>query len=268
MNTSSPQTQALVDTSCDGHVHTYLCGHATGTMEEYVQAGLRKGLSSLTFLEHMEAEILYPHRSWLDTEDFAVYWAEGTRLRQKYEGQIEVCLGVEMGYNPDAVETLRQQLQQYPWARIGLSCHFFRHGDRHYNLLSKRRESLELFATIGVDRVLHTYFSMLSDGVRQLNCTVLCHLDAGLRHMAGILFNEEHRRQIHTLLGAVLSRGMALEVNASGFDYRGNPFPADWIISTAIGMGIPLALGSDAHRPEEVGRHFDRLPSYVEALRS
>ncbi len=264
---SSLQNQPLIDTTRDGHVHTCLCGHASGTMEEYVQAAVAKGLSSLTFLDHMEGEIRYPYRSWLTADDFTVYWAEGERLRKKYAGQVEVRLGVEMGYNPDGVETLRRQLGAYPWASVGLSCHFFRHGDRHYNLLSNRRESLEMFTAIGVDTVLQRYFSILIDGVQQLNCTVLCHLDAGLRHMPGIRFSEEHREQIHTLLQAVRSRGMALEINASGFDYRGNPFPADWIITTAIGIGIPLAPGSDAHRPEEVGRHFDRLPSYVEALR-
>ena len=265
--TSSPQKQPLVDTSRDGHVHTFLCRHAIGTMEEYVQAGLDKGLRSLTFLEHMEAEILYPHRSWLEELDFDFYFEEGQRLREAYQGQIEIGLGVEVGYNPGALDTLRTKLGQYSWDSVGLSCHFFRHGDRHYNLLSNRRDSLQKFADLGVDAVLHSYFAMLIEGVQNLDCTVLCHLDAGLRHMPGILFNEEHRAQILTLLKAVHERGMALEVNASGFDYRGNPFPADWIITKALEIGIPLSPGSDAHRPEEVGRHFDRLPAYLEALR-
>lgn len=265
--TLSPYKQPLVDTSKDGHVHTFLCRHAIGAMEEYVQAALRKGLRSLTFLEHMEAEIQYPHRSWLEELDFDFYFEEGQRLREVYQGQIEVRLGVEMGYNPDAVDTLRKKLGQYPWDSVGLSCHFFLHEGQHYNLLSNRKENLQKFADFGVDTVLHSYLAMLIEGVQRIDCTVLCHLDAGLRHMPGILFNDEHKRQIHALLEAVHGRGMALEVNTSGFDYRGNPFPADWIITKALEMGIPLSPGSDAHRPEEVGRHFDRLPAYLEVLR-
>ena len=61
-------------------------------------------------------------------------------------------------------------------------------------------------------------------------------------------------------------RGIALEINTSGFDYRGTPFPAAWIITLAVERGIPLSAGSDAHRPEDVGRYFDRLPAYLASL--
>ncbi|MCK5323822.1 MAG: hypothetical protein KAJ45_06725, partial [Desulfobulbaceae bacterium] len=30
-----------------------------------------------------------------------------------------------------------------------------------------------------------------------------------------------------------------------------------------VELGIPLAPGSDAHRPEDVGRCFDRLPNLL-----
>jgi len=267
MMRSALQPQPLVDTSRDGHVHTFLCRHASGSMEEYVQAAVRKGLRSLTFLQHMEVKIRYPHRSWLEETDFDYYFAEGERLRQVYQGQIEIRLGVEVGCNSDAVALLREKLQERPWDSIGLSCHFYPHGDQHFNLLSKRPESLGQLAAIGADTVLSWYFATLIKAVRNLPCTLLCHLDAALRHMPGVRFNQEHRQQIHTLLATVREQGMALEINTSGFDYRGNPFPADWIITAALALGIPLSPGSDAHRPEDVGRYFDRLPAYLEALR-
>ena len=34
----------------------------------------------------------------------------------------------------------------------------------------------------------------------------------------------------------------------------------------AVERGIPLSAGSDAHRPEDVGRYFDRLPAYLASL--
>ena len=56
---------------------------------------------------------------------------------------------------------------------------------------------------------------------------------------------------------------MALEINTSGFDYRGAAFPAPWIISEALKRGITLRAGSDAHQPSEVGRYFEQLPRYL-----
>lgn len=264
--TASPQRQPPIDTSVDGHVHTFLCRHAVGSMEDYVRAAVERGLACLTFLEHLEAGIRYPHRSWLEEADFDVYFAEGRRLQKVYGDRIAIRLGVEMGYNPEALAVLQAKLRQYPWDSVGLSCHFFRYGEQHLNLLSRNPESLGKLAEIGMDTVLRHYFAMLLDAVHQLDGTVLCHLDAALRHMPGLRFNQGHKEQIVTLLQAVHRRGMALEINTSGFDYRGNPFPADWIIAKALDLGIPLSAGSDAHRPEDVGRHFDRLPAYLQAL--
>jgi histidinol-phosphatase (PHP family) len=258
----------LIDITIDGHVHTRLCNHAVGEMEEYVEKAVQHGLKTIIFLEHLETDICYQPRSWLDDEDFSYYFQEGARLKHTYRGLIDVQLGVEMGFNPAAPETIRQRLDRYPIERVGLSCHFYRHGDIHLNLLSRRRQSLDLLAAIGADRVITAYFEALIEAVALINCDVLCHLDAVLRHLPGIRFNGEHERQIEQLLDGMEAKGVAMEINTSGFDYRGAAFPAPWIITEALKRGITLCAGSDAHMPSEVGRHFEQLPDYLAAIQS
>lgn len=253
----------IIDITTDGHVHTHLCNHAVGEMEEYVEHAVAQGLRGITFLEHLEAEIRYQPRSWLEKEEFDIYFREGERLKHRFEGVIKIRLGVEAGYNPAASNLLREKLSHYPWDRIGISCHFHPQGEVHRNLLSRRRESLDQLAAIGVDIVVTQYFDALLEAVDFIDCDVLCHLDAVLRHYPGIRFNTEHQQQIAALLDAMQAKGVALEINTSGFDYRGSPFPTPWIIAAAMERGIPLSAGSDAHRPEDVGRYFDRLPDYL-----
>ncbi|WP_310599384.1 histidinol-phosphatase [Desulfobulbus sp.] len=255
-----------IDIHEDGHVHTRLCNHAVGEMEDYVEQAVQRGLTTLIFLEHLETDIRYPLPSWLEDEDFAVYFREGERLKQQYRGVIDIRLGAETGFNPAAIPGIRRRLADYPFERVGMSCHFYRHGDVHLNLLSNRRQSLDQFATIGADTVITAYFNALTEAVAALDCDVLCHLDAVLRHLPGIRFNDGHRRQIEQLLDNMQAKNVALEINTSGFDYRGIPFPADWIVAEALRRGIPLRAGSDAHQPSEVGRHFDRLPAYLAAI--
>jgi len=80
------------------------------------------------------------------------------------------------------------------------------------------------------------------------------------------LFDEDYIEQIRILLEAVKKKGMALEINTSGFAIRRVPFPAPFVLKEALALGIPLVAGSDAHRPEDVGRDFNLLPAYLENI--
>ena len=254
-----------VDLLSDTHIHTSLCRHAVGTMEEYVLSAIDRGLTRLVFLEHLEEGINASFRTWLTEEDFDVYFEEGRRLQQRYRGQIEIGLGVEVGYNPDCPDRILKRLAHRSWDRIGLSCHFFKlnGNEEHLNVLSKNRRTIDTIERYGTQTLLSRYISTLTEAVRLVPADVLCHLDAGLRHQPNVHLEESHLAQIDMLLDEVKRAGMALEINTSGYKYRGQPFPLPEIIALAATKSIPLALGSDAHSPAEVGRYFNRIPSLL-----
>jgi len=254
-----------IDITTDGHVHTRLCRHATGEMEEYVLAGIDRGLAKMVFLEHLEAGINYFDRTWLTEEDFEEYFREGTRLQSRYHKQIEVGLGVEVGYNRQGRAELRKKLAAHPWERVGISCHFLpiAGSGLHINLLSRLQQNIDIAREVGIDQLLSRYFDTLHEAVTELPGTVLCHLDAALRHVPDLAFTDRHIEQIDHLLATVKARGMAIEINTSGFTMRGEPFPARPYLAMAVSHDIPLVAGSDAHRPEDVGRFFHDLPDYI-----
>ena len=254
-----------VDLLSDTHIHTSLCRHASGTMEEYVLSAIEQGLTQLVFLEHLEEGINTSFRTWLTEEDFDVYFEEGRRLQQRYGEHITIGLGVEVGYNPDCADLILQRLARRSWDRIGLSCHFFKIDDseEHLNVLSKNRSTIDRIERYGSQQLLSRYISTLTEAVRRIPADVLCHLDAGLRHQPDLQLEESHMAQIDVLLDEVKRAGIALEINTSGYQYRGLPFPLPEIIALAATKSIPLALGSDAHRPSEVGRYFDRIPALL-----
>lgn len=254
-----------IDILRDCHVHTRLCNHATGEMEEYVIAAIDRGLREIVFLEHLEAGINYFERTWLSEEAFDYYFKEGDRLRSKYADRIQIGTGVELGYNPEHHSELLAKATARPWDRIGISCHFLQMPDTglHLNLLSRKRKNIALAQQFGPARLLKIYFDTLIEAVRKLPGTVLCHLDAALRYVPGLVFNDTHFQQIDVLLAAVKEKDMALEINTSGFAIRKEPFPARKILAIALKYDIPLQAGSDAHRPEDVGRFFENLPDYI-----
>jgi histidinol-phosphatase (PHP family) len=170
---------------------------------------------------------------------------------------------VEIGYNPLAVEELKRFVRRFSWDWQGLSYHYYFDGRRHLNMVSRRRENMEALAQAGPDRVITDYLDGLIEAVGVLDCNVLCHLDAVMRHYPGVRFNRSHRRQIDLLLAAVRQRNMCLEINTSGFALRAEPYPGREIIGRALQLGIPLTAGSDAHHPEQVGRFFTRIPEFL-----
>ena len=256
----------MIDISEDGHVHTNLCHHARGEMEEYVQAAIECGLRRIIFLEHLEAGINYFESTWLTDDDFDYYHREGQRLKAKYHGKLEIGLGVEVGYNPKGKEELLQKLARHSWDRVGISYHFLETDNGHLNMVSRKQENIAALDEFGVEKVIQLYYGGLRQAVEELPVNLLCHLDAVLRHHPSIQFTDEHIRLIDDLLDAVARKNMAVEVNTSGYRLKNEPFPSQYFLKKVIKRGIPLVAGSDAHRPEDVGRYFDKLPGLVKDL--
>jgi histidinol-phosphatase (PHP family) len=243
-----------IDLKSDGHVHTTLCHHASGSMEDYVLAAIDRGLASLYFLEHLEVGINYFECTWLTESDFARYFQEGWRLRELYGDRLFIGLGVEVGYNPERSAEILARLAEWPWDRVAVSYHFMRLGARHYNLVSRKPVNFETLGRLGLAAVLTAYFDTVLEAVETVPAEVVCHLDAAMRYHPDVRLAKSHYQQIDLILAAMARRGMALEVNASGCRIRGEPFPARDIIMAALRRNIPLVAGSDAHRPEDVGR--------------
>jgi histidinol-phosphatase (PHP family) len=256
----------MIDTTIDGHVHTKLCHHARGEMEDYVQAAIKRGLEKLIFLEHLEVGINYFESTWLTEDDFIYYHEEGRRLQEKYHGSIEIELGIEVGYNPSYIEEIKRRLALHSWDRIGISYHFLATDSVHLNLVSSKQINIDALDDLGVNEVVKRYYKNLQEAVEKLPGQVLCHIDAVLRHHPKIEITPEHDRLIDDLLDAVAHNNMSLEVNTSGYKIKDEPFPSLSILKKAIKRNIPLVAGSDAHRPEDVGRYFDRLPGLIEKL--
>jgi histidinol-phosphatase (PHP family) len=256
----------MIDTSIDGHVHTKLCHHASGEMEEYVLAAIDKGLRKLIFLEHLEVGINYFESTWLTEEDFEYYHEEGKRLQKKYLDNIEIGLGIEVGYNPKFLKEIQRRLALHAWDRIGISYHFLETDSDHLNMVSSKQVNIDALDQLGVHEVVKRYYKNLQEAVEKLPGLVLCHIDAVLRHHPNVVMTPEHDALIDELLDSVARNNMSLEVNTSGYRIKNEPSPSLDILRKAIKKNIPLVAGSDAHRPEDVGRHFDRLPGLMKEI--
>ena len=139
-------------------------------------------------------------------------------------------------------------------------------GSGHLNLVSSKQINIDALDKFGVEKVVSRYYKELLDAVEKLPGQVLCHIDAVMRHHPNVILTPGHNALVDDLLDAVARNNMSLEVNTSGYKIKDEPFPSLSILKKAIKRNIPLVAGSDAHRPEDVGRYFDRLPGLIEEL--
>ena len=72
------------------HTHTYLCGHATGTPEEYVKRAIECGVKYMGFSDHMPLKFSDGFEAGFRVKvaDAQKYCSEIEYLKEKYSDEI------------------------------------------------------------------------------------------------------------------------------------------------------------------------------------
>ena len=93
--------------------------------------------------------------------------------------------------------------------------------------------------------------------IRERFCDVVGHLD--LPKKMGSMPDGGMLRYVEPLIPDLLANDVAVEINTSGLDNPAQAFMPGWdVIEVLASRGVSLTLGSDAHAPHQVGRHFDQ----------
>jgi histidinol-phosphatase (PHP family) len=249
----------------DLHIHTVLSRHGEGSMEETVLAAADKGFGEIGFADHFYYPEGYaapaPDCVIPDRETFETYVMEVERLQNRFRGKIEIRLGAEIDYLPGAMEAVSGHLAQYPFDYLIGSVHIVNGVaiDYREDWLAERLNGLG-----GAEGMWRTYWRDLEAFVSSGLFDVVGHFD--LPKKFGIAIQaEDGSADAERVLDAVLRAGLAIEVNTGGIDRAAahETYPSAVILSAAVRKGVPIVFGSDAHRPDDVGRYFPRTVSFL-----
>lgn len=248
----------------DCHMHTPLCGHAVGLPVEYVEAAAARGLGLITFtchIPHTRTDLLRGEGIRMSHAELPEYFrlVEEARERGQALG-VEVLAGIEAEIYPDeaAMREVDDTLAAHPFD--------FVLGSLHHHI-SGYRQWLDDHGVEGDRAIIDRYFAHLAEGARSGRYHSLSHPDV-IRIYGTVSHFEpaDHEGPIRAFLTAVKEAGACMEVNTSGlikgvYEVHPDPLILDW----AAEMKVPLTLGSDAHRPEQVGQHFDEVLDMLRA---
>lgn len=239
----------------DLHTHHVRCGHANGTIEDYIIAGMEAGLQAIGISDHSPYfyhELDQPSPGIaMARSDFANYIEEVLRLKRKYEGKIEVLLGMESDFYPEHADVYRKAYANVPFDYLIGSVHQV----GGVSIFNRNRWK-------GLDEQRHieakeAYYDLIKQSARSGMFDILGHIDA-MKGYYPAFSDIPAAAAIDDTLRTIGECGVSIEINTSGSTKDvGGWYPSDAILERALHFGVNVTFGSDAHIPSRVGDEFE-----------
>ena len=115
------------------HTHCNMCGHAGGTVEDYIVAAIDNQFEILGMSDHMP----YPDREFgarMPYSDKDIYLDEISRVKSQYDNKIKIYGGFEAEYLPEYNYYYEELLKDERCDYLIMGQHFFidRNGELQY----------------------------------------------------------------------------------------------------------------------------------------
>ena len=107
----------------DFHMHTNFSTDSDSTPEQMIEGAIQKGLQTICITDHQDVDFpksIMPEGFQID---FDKYFETFRKLQRKYQNQIEVLIGVELGLQPHLGNVYKELAETYPFDFVIGSIH-------------------------------------------------------------------------------------------------------------------------------------------------
>jgi len=250
----------------DYHVHLERGPYAMDWIKRFIEEGRKKGVVEIGFSEHghrfIQAKDLWESRG------FRGEWtgSEATQDMKEYIAIVEeakslglpVKLGIEMDYIPEKEDKIRRFVEKYPFDYVLGAVHWL--GDFGFD----HPGLMEEWNSRDVDETYREYFGILLKAIRSgiFDCIVHPDVIKVFGHRAAGDMSQVYEE----VAGALKHMGLCAEVSTAGLRKPvGEIYPSPELMTHFRKYDVPVMINSDAHRPEDVGRDFDKALKFVKS---
>jgi len=229
------------------HTHTTRCMHASGTEEEYVLQAIEAGFGLLGFSDHTPwpYEDDFVGNYHMAMNQYPDYRDTVLALKKKYEGQIQIRLGLECEYFPAYISWLQEEKAKGALDYLIMGNHFHTadNGGQYQGDLN-------------TPSLLRAGADMLIKGMETGLYMYVCHPDLVLR--AYPKFDENALAAARDICRASVALDVPLEYNLLGVAYgkrgmhTGLGYPCGQFWEVAAQEGVTAVIGADVHRLEQL----------------
>lgn len=242
----------------DYHLHTRVSFDGHDTAENMVKAARERGLKAICFTDHMD----YDPASDVQTMCFDLQAYQREYALPEIPG-LKVCRGVEFGLLPDNRETIRADIQKYPYDFAIGSLHFIDGIDVYYPEYWEGK----------------TYYYAIAHYMDEVLRSVICHDDfdvlghitylgkAGANPRMEPILRKDFREVVDEIFKVLVAKGKGIEINTSGMDKCGAFLPdGDYLRRFRELGGQIVTVGSDAHHADRVGQYCREAAQLVQEI--
>lgn len=237
--------------NADYHIHTKLCKHARGEMEEYVEQALHIGLKEIAFTDHIPLPDNFDIAHRMAYHELEGYANKIQQLQKSYP-DIIIKTGIEADFYDGFEDYLYQTLNRFQFDLVIMAVHFVKGWGKSNWAFSY------YFPDKSLKQIYSEYLQAVKRGINTGLFNIVGHLDLIKSEDHSVL--ELNEDEVKDILQAAKEQNMAVELNTSGLCKSINEtYPNLNILPMIAEKDLPITFGSDAHQPDRVGFYFNEL---------
>ena len=251
----------------DWHMHDCMSHDAVGTPLEYGRLAQQRGLKSICITNHVEqSDPITGLYEIIPSRDIP-------RLQHDYEliveareqcPEMEILFGVELENNPPYYSAMEELVGALDFDLIIGSVHHVK------GIVFSAKSSIPLQAKCNPVQFYTDYYQELLEFVKWGKFQILGHGDLIRRYMVQVHPDVKPIVPydiLKDIFAVMKEKKIGLEVNTGGyFQPPQDCYPTREIIELAVDSGITrFTMGSDSHRPDNVGMGYDLFLKSLES---
>jgi histidinol-phosphatase (PHP family) len=234
-------------------------------VDRYREAAEERGIEELGVAEHVH-RFVQSLEVW--THPWYRHWAKDDLDEYcDFLRDSELRVGIEADYLPGREDRVANLLDGRPWDYVVGSIHFLAdaavdlHGEPDW-------EEWDVWRSADPEKVWARYFETLGEAARTGMFDILAHPD--LVKVWGPAVprpDGDLRRFYERAMNGIAESDVAVEVSTAGLRKPvAEIYPARSFLEMCLEAGRPVALSSDAHRPEQLGYEYERALALLDDL--
>lgn len=252
----------------DYHIHPEYSIDAKGSVHDYCNEALERGIGELCFTTHLDLDPrrddCYVRVTEKTVRSNSSVWFEDyeSTIRRAADEFIEknlvVRMGVEVDLYPGVVEDLPEAFHSTDFDLIIGSIHLLDH-----LAISVKEESQRFFTKHSLEDLAERYYGLLLEMLDTGFFNILGHLDIYRRYGEEYYGAKIHRiwePHIKDLVKKMKHHDVGFEINTSSWRQGlSEPMPETLLIDQLVKRGIEnVTVGSDSHNPTTLGAGIQR----------